>query len=272
MDARLQRRVQRYGWDRAADAYASLWGHPLAPARSALLDRAELAADQRVLDVACGTGAVAFAAAARVGRAGRVVGVDLSGRMVDVAAGAVAPEGSATVTFERMDGEALDLPDGRFDAVLCAFGLMYMPDPDRALREMRRVLRPGGRLAVAVWGERARCAWAPVFGIVDDAIAGEVCPLFFRLGSGDALAEACAAAGFASVASTRMPTTLRHADADEACRAVFVGGPVALAWSRLDVAARDRVRARYLDAIAPWRSGHGFHLPSEFLVVDARAA
>jgi len=64
---------------------------------------------------------------------------------------------------------------------------------------------------------------------------------------------------------------LKYADADEACDAAFVGGPVALAWSRFDAAVRERVRARYLEAIAPWRDGRGYRVPGEFVVVAARA-
>jgi ubiquinone/menaquinone biosynthesis C-methylase UbiE len=192
--------------------------------------------------------------------------------MVELAGAASAAGGeSAPTAFSRMDGEALDLPDASVDVVLCAFGLMYMPDPERALREMRRVLRPGGRLALAVWGERARCAWAAVFDIVDEEVASDVCPLFFRLGTGTALWQACGEAGFATVRERRLPATLRHADADEACRAALVGGPVALAWSRLDAEARERVRRRYVHAIAPCRTASGYALPSEFVVVHARA-
>jgi ubiquinone/menaquinone biosynthesis C-methylase UbiE len=179
--------------------------------------------------------------------------------------------GAANATFVRMDAEALALPDASFDVVLCALGLMYVPDPEQALREMRRVLRPGGRLVVAVWGERARCGWAALFAIVDAEVASEVCPLFFRLGQRDTLARVCAATPFAAVDEQRIASTLVYADADAACGAAFVGGPVALAWSRFDGAVRERVRARYLEAIAPWRDGSGYRMPGEFVVVAARA-
>ena len=86
MDARLQRRVQRYGWDLAADDYETLWQAQLAPAQDRLLERVALQPGEHVLDVACGTGLVTLRAAQRVGPQGQVTGVDLSERMVQAAA------------------------------------------------------------------------------------------------------------------------------------------------------------------------------------------
>lgn len=268
MEPRLQRRVQRYGWDLAANEYEVLWQAQLAPAQAGLLASASLAPGERVLDVACGTGLVSLQAARAVGPRGRVLGVDLSGQMVDAADRRAADGGLSNVDFARMDGEALAVPDGGFDAALCAFGLMYMPEPGQALREMHRVLRPGGRLGLAVWGERARCGWSAVFPIVDAEVTSEVCPLFFRLGQADALARLCEGAGFQAVTRQRLAATLAYADADQACDAAFVGGPVALAWARFDEGARKRVRARYLEAIAPWQAGRGYRVPAEFVLVS----
>jgi ubiquinone/menaquinone biosynthesis C-methylase UbiE len=272
MKARLQRRIQRYGWDLAAGDYEPLWRDQLAAARSRLLEMAELAPGERVLDVACGTGLVALEAAQAVGSQGHVLGTDLSAVMVEAAARRGGGDGPGNVRFERMDAEALDLPDAGFDVALCALGLMYVPDPARAIREMCRVLRPGGRLVLAVWGERARCGWAPVFEIVDAEVESEVCPLFFSLGGQYALADLCEDAGCAVTAHCRIATTLVYADGEKACDAAFVGGPVALSWSRFDAATRARARARYLEAIEPWRHGRGYLLPGEFVVVSAVTA
>lgn len=271
MDARLQRRVQRQGWDRAAADYEALWQPQLAPAQAALLDCAALRPGERVLDVACGTGRVSFAAARAVGGTGSVSGVDLSGRMVEAAQALALAQGLAQVDFVRMDAECLALDDSQFDAALCALGLMYVPEPEQALREMARVLKPQGRVALAVWGERARCGWASLFPIVDAEVASDVCPLFFRLGQGDTLARMCTELGLTITAQRRLTSELVHADADEACRAAFVGGPVALAWSHFDAATRERVCARYLESIEPYRDGRGYRIPAEFVVVGARS-
>ncbi|MEO8752816.1 MAG: methyltransferase domain-containing protein [Casimicrobiaceae bacterium] len=272
MEPRLQRRVQRYGWDLAAASYESLWRAQLACVQDKLLECAALAPGQHVLDVACGTGLVAFAAAKAVGRDGRVVGVDLSGRMVEVARMRARHRNVSSITFARMDAEALEFPDATFDTVVCALGLQYMPDPGLALREMRRVLRPGGRVSLAVWGERSRCSWAGVFPIVAAEVESGMCPLFFRLGENDTLARLCAEQRLTPVEQHRMASTLRYADASDACNAALAGGPVALAWSRFGDDVRARVRRRYKEAIAPWRRDRGYRIPGEFVIVAATAS
>jgi ubiquinone/menaquinone biosynthesis C-methylase UbiE len=270
MDAKVQRRVQRYGWDLAADEYEPLWHSQLAPAQARLLACAAPAPGERVLDVACGTGLVSFAAAEAIGPRGALLGVDISGLMVEAARRRADVRRIFNAGFERMDAERLELPDSTFDVALCSLGLMYVPDPGRALREMRRVLRPGGRVCLAVWGERGHCGWAPLFPIVDAEVASDVCPLFFCLGTGETLAALCRDAGFEVTHEERIDTTLEYANGAQACRAAFVGGPVALAWSRFDDEARGRVQAQYLESIAPWRKGRGYRLPGEFVVVSGR--
>jgi ubiquinone/menaquinone biosynthesis C-methylase UbiE len=271
MDARVQRRIQRYGWDLAAADYEPLWQAQIAEAQADLLELASPAVGERVLDIACGTGLVSFEAARAVSASGHVLGIDLSERMIDAANRRAREATLSNCSFSRMDAETLALPDASFDVVLCALGLMYMPDPEQALREMRRVLRPGGRVALAVWGERANCGWSAVFQIVDAEVASEVCPLFFRLGQQDTLARLCADLKFENVRHRRITTTLTYADADEACDAAFVGGPVALAWSRFDDEVRKRARARYLDAIGSWRHGQSYKIPGEFVIAAAVA-
>jgi len=271
MEAGLQRRVQRYGWDLAAPRYEPLWRSQLAPAVAKVMACASPASGERVLDVACGTGLAALAAAQAVGPTGRVLGIDLSGRMIDAARSRAEELDASNAMFARMDAEDLDLSDAGFDVVLCALGLMYMPNPRQAVREMRRMLRPGGRMTIAVWGEQSLCGWSALFSIVDAEVASEVCPTFFRLGRMDTLAKLCAEARFDAIEQHRIAATLDYADADAACEAVFLGGPVALAWSRFDSKVRARVCRRYIEAIEPFRHERGYRVPGEFVVVSAIA-
>jgi ubiquinone/menaquinone biosynthesis C-methylase UbiE len=236
-----------------------------------MLGMAALRPGEHVLDVACGTGLVSFRAAATVGHQGAVIGTDISGEMVETARRGAAQRDLANARFERADAEALPMKVASFDVAVCALGLMYVPDPVRALCEMRRLLRPGGRAAAAVWGARRKCGWAEIFPITDARVASEVCPMFFHLGTGDTLAHAFEAAGFTEIRSERLSTTLSYASAEDALAAVFCGGPVALAYSRFDEATRRAVHAEYLESIAAYRTGDGYAVPGEFVVAAARA-
>ena len=264
MDARLQLRVQRYGWDRAAPSYEQAWKQGLAPATAAVLNHAALRPGERVLDVACGSGLLTRAAWDAVApEGGEVVGTDISESML-----AEAARRSPDCRFVRADAQKLDesVPVGHFDAVLCGLGLMYMPDPEAALATMARCLRPGGRMAVSVWGERRTCGWAEIFPIVDSRVRSEVCPMFFRVGTGNTLDAALRAAGLVDVQLSHPPTTIHYADADAACDAAFLSGPVALAYSRFDESTRDSVRADYLASIEPWRDGERYDVPGTFVI------
>lgn len=131
----------------AARAYESImvpalfreWAEPI-------LDAAEVQADQKVLDVACGTGVLTRAASERVGPGGAVVGLDPSQGMLSVAG-----EMTSAVEWRSGTAEAVPFSDSSFDAVVCQFGLMFFGDRSAAVREMLRVLKPGGALALAVW-------------------------------------------------------------------------------------------------------------------------
>ena len=227
MEARLQRRVQRYGWDKASKYYEQYWSHQLAPAQDRLLEMAALRPGEQVVDIACGTGLVSFPAAEAVGPGGGLVGTDLSDQMVEQVRGKAADRGTRHAQFRQMDAEALDLETDSFDVALCALGLMYFPNPVQSMEEMRRVLRGNGRAVVAVWGARPNCGWAEIFPIVDARVRSEVCPMFFQLGTGDALRMTAEAAGFNDVSVDRISTILHYETAEDAVGAAFAGGPVA---------------------------------------------
>jgi ubiquinone/menaquinone biosynthesis C-methylase UbiE len=269
MEARLQRRVQRYGWDKAAASYEAFWSEQLRPAQDLMLALAGLRPGERVLDVACGTGLVTFRAADAVGPNGFVAASDISDAMVSSIAAAAAARGLAG-DFRRMDAETLEYPDAAFDAVLCALGLMYVAEPANALREMRRVLRPQGRAAAAVWGARRNCGWAEIFPIVERRTASDVCPMFFALGTGSTLADAFRTAGFMDVREERISVPIVFPTKEAAIGAAFIGGPVALAYSRIDRATREEAHAEYLASIEPHRQGDAYHVPGEFVAVAGR--
>ena len=206
MDAKLQKRVQRYGWDKAAASLRTyLAGTARAGADGVAGHGRTGAGRERVLDVACGTGLVTFRAANSIAPGGKVLGTDISEEMLNDAqesgakrtASAIAPSSAWMRSSSRSSARP-------FDVALCALGLMYAPDPERAVAEMYRVLMPGGRAVSAVWGERSKCGWAEIFPIVDARVQSEVCPMFFRIGTGDYLERAYASAGFRDIQTRRL--------------------------------------------------------------------
>jgi ubiquinone/menaquinone biosynthesis C-methylase UbiE len=266
MEPALQRRVQRYGWDKASQYYETFWQQQLKPAQDLLLDLADLQPGENVLDIACGTGLVSFEALDRIKPNGRLTGTDISDKMVEIASSIAIQKGEDRATFARMDAEELNLDDGLFDVALCALGLMYVPEPAKALSEMHRVLKPGGRAIAAVWGKRSNCGWAEIFGIVDQHVSSDVCPMFFNLGNTDMLELHFKAAGFEDVIAKRINTLLLYRNASEALGAAFDGGPVALAYHKFSDAVKEEVHEAYLESIAAYKKGEGYEIPGEFVV------
>lgn len=265
MEPNLQRRVQRYGWDKASKYYENSWQAQLRPAHDLLLELSGVQAEEQVLDIAAGTGLVTFRLAELVGKKGHVLGTDISEVMVKTAQQIAESRGISNVDFKRMEAEELEVDDETFDLVVCALGLMYVPEVDAAFNEMYRVLKPGGRASAAVWGQRKNCGWADIFPIVDARVSSDVCPLFFQLGTGDLLEQSFAKAGFRDIEVKRIGTTLEYSSAQEACEAAFLGGPVALAYARFTPKVKEEVKAEYIRSIEAFRTNTGYAIPGEFV-------
>jgi SAM-dependent methyltransferase len=270
MDPRVFRRVQRYGWDAATNAYDRGWVPQIERLTQSCVVRANLRPGERVLDLATGTGVGAFAAARAVRPTGWVTGIDVSEKMVTLATLRAANAGATNVVFQRRDMEATGASDGAFDAVTCAFGLMFAADRAAAFAEMARVTAPGGRVSVCVWGRRAACGFAEVFPIVDAHVESDVCPLFFTLGVPGALTTSFERAGLTDVIEEGVQVTLSWASADEACMAMLEGGAVALAWNRFSPETRAVVRAEYLASLERYRHGERYDVPVEVAFATAR--
>jgi SAM-dependent methyltransferase len=145
-------------FDRAAAGYGQL--RYVLPFGQRLVELAHIPVGAHVLDVATGRGAVLFPAAECVGSQGQVIGIDLSPIMVLQTRLEARRRGLKNVGLYPMDAENLDFPPASFDYVMCGFGLFFFPQPEQALSEFRRVLKPGGRLALTIWGaEDGRWGW-----------------------------------------------------------------------------------------------------------------
>lgn len=269
MQSNLQRRIQRYGWDIAVESYESGWRNSLAPAQKLLLEIAEVRRGETVLDTACGTGLVTFPLAEKVGPAGHVIAIDISANMVMELQKTIRTKATRNIEAFRSDAEQLaKIPDASIDLVTCAFGLMYFPDSERAITEAMRVLKPGGRVVFAVWGDRKKCGWADIFPIVDARVHSDVCPLFFRLGAGSALPYEMTDAGFTGVNERRLSTLLPYDSDEAALEAAFAGGPVALAYNRFDDETKYTAHQEYLASIAAYQVSSGYEIPGEFVIVS----
>lgn len=140
-------------YDLVGDAYHDHFGRRL-------VEVTGIVPGATVLDVACGRGAVLLPAARAVGASGRVIGVDLSPEMIELARDAVAQAELEHIDVRVMDAEHLELSEAEFDYVVCAFGVFFFPDPERAASEFLRVLRPGGAAALSSWiGDDPRWSW-----------------------------------------------------------------------------------------------------------------
>jgi SAM-dependent methyltransferase len=191
--------------------------------------------------------------------------------MVDLTAHQCATLGLDWVRTARMSADALDVEAGRFDAALCALGLMYVPDPRLALASMRRAVRPGGRVAATVWGERRNCGWAEIFPIVDARVASEVCPLFFGPGAPGALRDDFEQARFADIREQRQREVLEFRDEAALLTAMLRGGPVALAVKRFAAPVMAEVEREFLASVRAHRGADGrYRIPGEFVTVAGR--
>jgi ubiquinone/menaquinone biosynthesis C-methylase UbiE len=158
MDEQKARIIGLY--DRCAPLYDQIGPRTSARFGERLVELLAIEPGAVVLDVATGRGANLFAAAKRAGPTGRVVGVDLSLRMLQETADEVTSRGLANVTLQQMDAEALTLPDATFDYVLCGYAIFWFPNPQQALAEFFRVLRPDGRVGITLAaGRDPRWTW-----------------------------------------------------------------------------------------------------------------
>ena len=206
------------GWARHADD-ADARG---AQSAERMLELAQVGPGDRVLELACGPGGLGLAAAERVGPGGEVVLSDVAEEMTAIAAARAAGLDLGNVAARRLDLERIDEPDASYDVVLCREGLMFALEPGRAVAEIHRVLRPGGRVAVAVWAARERNPW---LGLLMEAVSAQVgtpvpppgIPGPFALGDAEELRRLLDGVRLADVHVEALPVPLRTASFDEWC-------------------------------------------------------
>jgi SAM-dependent methyltransferase len=243
-----------------------------------MLELAALHAGDRVLELACGPGGAGLIAAQRVGAGGEVVLSDVAAGMTEIAAGRARELGLDNASARVLDLEAIDEPDEGYDVVLCREGLMLVPDPTLAASEMRRVLRPGGRAAVAVWGPREGNPW---LGVLLDAASAQFgapipppgLPGPFSLEDRAQLSTVLSGAGLSDVVVDELRLPLR-VPSFEAWWSIVpsLAGPLAQVLAAQPEEARQAIREAARRSLEPYATADGLEIPGVSLVAGARRA
>jgi enediyne biosynthesis protein CalE5 len=260
------------GWAEHA-AYADARGAEVAETMLALT---MLRPGERVLELACGPAGLGLAAAERVRPDGEVVLSDVVPEMTAIAAKRADALGLTNVTTRDLDLEQIDEPDASYDVLLCREGLMFVPDPARSAGEIERVLRPGGRFAVAVWGPRERNPW---LGVVFEAVSAQIgtpvpppgVPGPFSLADPGELASLFSGAGLTDVAVQEKDVPMRAGSFDEWWeRTCALAGPLAKMLESLSAEALLAIRARAQEAVRAYETPAGVELPGVTLLASGR--
>jgi len=229
-----------------------------------LVEVAGINAGARVLDIASGRGAVLFPAAERVGAGGEVVGVDLAEVMAD-ATNKEAGRRGLKARVSVMDAEALTFPDESFDFVTCGFGIMFFPDQDRSLAQMRRVLKPGGSLALSTWRVAQGADLHPVLkeiGITRNREPGWIT-------EPDILEALIHRNGFTNINVQMDSMDFRYSDAEDVWQTAR-GTGMRRVLDRLDATQKQRALSLFTERVKPHRHDDGYYLTATALLAVAK--
>lgn len=266
------------GWqvsDTGPDAYENhLVPRFFAPWAERLTDLVEIGPGETVIDVACGTGIVARTAARRVRSDGTVVGVDINPAMLD-AARRFAADVVPTIDWREGDAAALPADDAGFDVALCQQALQFLPDPTVALREMHRVLRPDGRLGLAVLRPvEHNPAYVPLADAMERHLgeeAGEMMRSPFPRWDRDALRDLVSGAGFRGVEVHLDVRAVRYPSPGAFLAQEAASSPMADRFAALDGETRSAIAAELAGDLAGWVDDAGLIFPMATYMLVARA-
>jgi ubiquinone/menaquinone biosynthesis C-methylase UbiE len=235
------------------------------PATEMMLDLAEVRTGKRVLDVAAGTGDQTLTAAQRVGPTGYVLATDISGSMLKLAAEAAREAGLTNVETRVMDAENIDLDADSFDAVICQLGLFLFSNPANVLRGMRRVVRPGGKVAALVFSTAEKNPYQGIPMGVARRFGSAPLPLF-SLGETDVLENIFRESGLLDVTVRALSFSRRFSSAAEMIRRLketaFLRGPI----EKLDEAEREQAWVEIEHQLSQLEGPNGIEVPGELLI------
>jgi SAM-dependent methyltransferase len=277
MDPGDYRRTSRETWEAMAPGWER-WRVQLeeavAPVREWMISEVGLRPGDTVLELSAGAGDTGFAAAAIVGERGRLISTDFAPEMVEIARRRGAELRFLNVEYRVMDAERIELDADSVDGVLCRFGYMLMADSAAALSETRRVLRPGGRVALAVWGASERNPWAVIGRILIERglmpLPEPGAPGIFGMASGEHTRALLTGVGFTAVRTEEVPVRFMFRDVnDYVSWATDTAGAFAPVVRRLREGERGAVTAQLEEAFAAFASDGGYELPGLVLTAVA---
>jgi SAM-dependent methyltransferase len=251
---------------------AAMRARSLGPATELMLDLAQMQAGDRVLDVAAGTGETSILAARRVGPTGQVLATDISASMLEVAAQDAQKAGLSNIETRTLDAQSMDLPSESFDAVISRMGIMLMPDRHLALAEMRRVLKPGRRLAVIVWATAERNLSSLLPQLIARRHAklpppAPDAPGMFALGAPGLLERTLSEAGFQNVVVRATPAPRHFSSSEEMTRYITTATPMLHeSLSKLDDDGRAAMLAEIEETMRQFEGPDGLTFAGEVLV------
>jgi SAM-dependent methyltransferase len=286
MDADAHRSDSREAWSQAARGWRARREHIRRMSLPASRWMVEAIAPQPghvVLELAAGVGDTGFMAAELVEPGGRLISSDFAEPMLDAARERGRELGIENVEFRVLDAESIDLPVAAVDGVLCRWGFMLMADPGAALREARRVLRPGGRLALAAWDEADRNPWVSTIGreLVRRGLAepagtdpgGEPEPGMFAFAPAGRIERLLDEAGFSGAVVEAVDLPARYASFEEWWETTLdLSAQRARAIAQLDAAGQADLRERMRAETIRYTAADGaLEFPARTLVAAAEA-
>lgn len=226
----------------------------------------------RVIDVACGTGIVGRLVAEKIGKSGSVVGVDLNAGMIE-AAHRYSSVTDADVEWRQGDVTDLPFPDASFDIAFCQQGLQFFPDKLPALKEIRRVLAPGGSMTLTVWSSvsRVNATIADALTRYVSAEAAKTCLAPFAFRDPVIIKALMVEAGFQEIKMETMVVERRLGPAEESIPSVMAGAPYANDVATLDRATQDALVKEVGESLNNYRVDDGFVIPQETHLIQATA-
>jgi ubiquinone/menaquinone biosynthesis C-methylase UbiE len=279
MEPAEYRRTSLEAWEAAApgmERWRAQLAEDLSPIRTWLVTELAPRPGDTVLELSAGAGDTGFAAAAIVGEQGRLLSTDFSPEMVEVARRRGAELGLGNVDYRVIDAERIELDADSVDGVLCQSGYMLMADPAAALSETRRVLRPGGRVALSVWGAPERNPWASALGrfLVERGHMPPPepgAPGVFNMASEERTRELLEAAGFTAVRIEEVAMQWTFGDLDEYQRWMKdVAAALAVLLRGLSAEESEALTSHLAEAFAPFAVDGGFEIPAVALCAAAR--